>query len=164
MSLPPSENDPGDDAAGEEVEGPAAGAGEPASDVGPPSADPGQPPPGPYAGHPGPPAAPDAPSGDAPSAPLPGAEGPSIGFGVGIGCGGVALTALLGFGLMMSALSTMSTSAGWVLMAPTVLLGLVAIGLMFSPKLRNVGLGILIIVACAFLLVIGPCSMILLGV
>lgn len=156
--VPPPEPGSGAGAPGPYAGQPGPYAGQPGAYTGQPAS------PGPYPGQPGPPAGPYAPSGDVPYTPPPVSQGPSIGVGVGVGCGGVVLAALLGFVLMTSVLSSASGLGGWALMAPTVVLALVAIGLMFSPKLRNLGLGILIIVASAFLLVIGPCSVMLMGI
>ncbi|GAA1798979.1 hypothetical protein [Agromyces neolithicus] len=100
---------------------------------------PGFPPPGPPAG-----------------SPEPGlSTGAGIGIGVGIGCGAhvIALLLLLATLVVGGALSPSPLGLIW----PFVLVALVAIVMLFWKKTRGVAIGMLIVGAAAWIIVLGPC-------
>lgn len=81
-------------------------------------------------------------------------EGAKIGIGSGIGCVSYVLALVLFIGTM-SALSQAGAAAYFVFFGIPVLVGA---GLLFARRTRGFGVGILIISAAAWLVVIGPCA------
>lgn len=80
-------------------------------------------------------------------------NGAKVGIGTGIGC----LSYIVAFVLFLSVISALSfagTAAYFVIFGLPVLIG---IGLLFSPRSRGIGVGMLIVSAAAWLIVIGPC-------
>lgn len=84
-----------------------------------------------------------------PAGPRPRSFGAGVGIGTGIGCGAYVLAGLLAIALI---------SVGLIgFLIPFVIIAVVGIALMFSPRTRPIGTGILIVTAAAWILVLGPC-------
>lgn len=81
--------------------------------------------------------------------------GAGIGVGVGIGCGAHIIAILLMFATLTLAFSAGSTI--FALVWPFVLVALVAIAMLFFQKTRGVAIGMLIVAAAAWIVVLGPC-------
>ncbi|MGW9631792.1 hypothetical protein ACWGST_13905 [Agromyces sp. NPDC055520] len=84
-------------------------------------------------------------------------KGAGIGVGVGIGCG----AHIIGFGLMFVAIGS-ATIFGWLW--PYIVIAVTAIVLMFFQRTRSIATGMLIIVAAAWIIVLGPCIALLGGI
>jgi hypothetical protein len=76
---------------------------------------------------------------------------------VGIGCGAYVLGGVLAF----ATISVIGNIFG--LLWPFVIIAIVAVALMFSPRTRPYGTGILIVTAAAWIIVLGPCVALLGG-
>jgi hypothetical protein len=81
-------------------------------------------------------------------------DGAKIGIGSGIGCVSYIVALVLFMGTM-SALSQAGGAAYFVFFGIPLLVG---VGLLFARKTRGFGVGILIISAAAWLVVLGPCA------
>lgn len=110
----------------------------------------------PYGAPPGPSGAPTGPYGARPSPRVEG--GGSLGAGIGIGCGGAVVAVLAGLWLVSAVLY-----AGWTFALPALVLLAVSIILFVNLRTRRLGLGMLIVVAASFLVVIGPCTVLMNG-
>ncbi|MBW8763980.1 MAG: hypothetical protein JF592_15600 [Microbacterium sp.] len=84
-------------------------------------------------------------------------NGAKIGIGSGIGCLSYVVAFFLFLGTM-SVLSQAGPAAYFVIFGLPVLVG---VGLLFSPRTRGFGVGILIVAAAGWLVVLGPCSTLL---
>ncbi|QEW02560.1 hypothetical protein [Microbacterium lushaniae] len=129
-------------------------AGPPAPAVPPAPAPYGTPPPPQFAPPPGgpqPAPAPQQPPGDRRR------FGRGIAAGLGIGCGAY----VLGIVLALGTLGVASTIFGFLW--PFIAIAVVSIALMFSPRTRPYGTGMLIMTGAAWLIVIGPCIALLGG-
>jgi hypothetical protein len=83
--------------------------------------------------------------------------GAKIGIGSGIGCLSYVVALVL-FISAMSAFSQAGTAAYFVIFGLPVLVG---VALLFAPRTRGFGVGILIVAAASWLVVLGPCSALL---
>lgn len=81
-------------------------------------------------------------------------EGAKIGIGSGIGC----VSYILALGLFIGTMSALSQAGGAAYFVFFGIPVLVGAGLLFARRTRGVGVGILIISAAAWLVVIGPCA------
>lgn len=81
-------------------------------------------------------------------------EGAKIGIGTGIGC----VSYVLAFFLFLGTASALSRAGGAAYFVSFGIPVLVGIGLLFARRTRGFGVGILIISAAAWLVVIGPCA------
>ncbi|MCK6066879.1 MULTISPECIES: hypothetical protein [Microbacterium] len=109
-----------------------------------------------------PPPPPHQPPGGAPPPPQqpPGGRrgfGGGVAAGLGIGCGAY----VLGIVLALGTLGAVSTIFGFLW--PFIAIAVVSIALMFSPRSRPYGTGMLIMTGAAWLIVIGPCIALLGG-
>lgn len=86
-----------------------------------------------------------------------GGFGGGVAAGLGIGCGAY----VLGIVLALGTLGAVSTIFGFLW--PFIAIAVVSIALMFSPRSRPYGTGMLIMTGAAWLIVIGPCIALLGG-
>jgi hypothetical protein len=84
-------------------------------------------------------------------------EGPGVAAGVGTGCA----VHILGVALIF--LTSLAMYGVWGILGPFILIAVVAGLLMIWPNLRRFAAGMLIVVAAAWITVLGPCVALLTG-
>lgn len=97
------------------------------------------------------------------AAPPPPRKGLSFGAGLGIGIAIGVVAHALGIGAMFLGISIAGGGTPLVFLWPFILIALAAAVMMFFAKTRPFATGILIIAASMWLLIIGPCILILTG-
>ncbi|SJN16691.1 hypothetical protein FM104_01040 [Microbacterium esteraromaticum] len=95
--------------------------------------------------------------------PPPPRKGLSFGAGLGIGIAIGVVAHALGVGAMFLGMSIVGGGTPIVFLWPFILIALAAAVMMFFAKTRSFATGILIIAASMWLLIIGPCILLLTG-
>ncbi len=85
--------------------------------------------------------------------------GKDVGIGAGIGCGLSLLAFLLGFALLSAGLTFLGTGIAGVGLLPV----LVGVVMLFFPRARGLGVGVLIVSSALWITFIGPCLALLGG-